>query len=89
MYSGKIKEAANGRRRGIGCQERETEEVVSQRRFQGDVQVDEQSGAAQNGEDEAKGQAYEEKEEALRLTTKGEAFSRNIVNCRSVIPKNF
>src|SRR4029450_2594284 len=66
LYACKIKETTNGGRRGARSEARSTLQVVAQRRFTRNVQVDEQSGAAQNGQNQAQRQADEE-EAALRI----------------------
>jgi hypothetical protein len=53
LYACKIKETANGRWRCAFGQARSTFQVIAQRRFARDVQIDEQSGAAPNGQDKA------------------------------------
>jgi len=62
MYACKVKEAANGSGRCALGEERQAFQVVAKRSFAKHVQVNEQSGATQNGEDEAKRKA--DKEEA-------------------------
>jgi len=59
LYACKIKETANGGWRRARREARETFEVVAQRRFARDVQIDEQTGAAQVREDEAQKAADE------------------------------
>ena len=50
----------------LASKQRETLEVVTERRFARDVQIDEQNGAAQDGQDQAQRKA--DKEEAtLRI----------------------
>ena len=67
-YASKIKETANGGRRSVGGKERRTQKVVTQRRIQEHVQIDEQNRAAQNGEDETKREANSKPKEELSFT---------------------
>jgi hypothetical protein len=62
LYACKIKETADGRWRGAGSEARQTLQVVAQRGFTRNVQINEQSGAAPNGQDKA--QRKTDKEEA-------------------------
>ena len=60
MYACEIKETTNG---GGGCargKTRKTFKIVAQGGFAKHVQVNEQSGASQNGQDQAKKTAQEE-----------------------------
>ena len=66
VYACKIKETTNGCRRCARGQTRQAVQVVAQRRFTRNVQIDEQSGAAQNGQDQAQRETDKEKA-ALRL----------------------
>src|SRR6266446_10940666 len=62
----KIEETANGRRRGACSQTQRTLSIVTERCFARDVQVDEQSGAAQNGQNQA--QRKTDKETTLKIS---------------------
>src|SRR6516164_1828050 len=66
MYACKIEKSSNGSRRCARGEERQAFQVVAQRCFVEHVQVNEQNGAPQNGEDEAEGQT-DKKEAALKL----------------------
>ena len=66
LYACKVKETTNGRWRGTRGEARKKLEVVAQRRFARNVQIDEQSGTAQNGQDQAERETDTE-EAALRL----------------------
>jgi hypothetical protein len=68
MYARKIKETTNGSGRCACGQARQAFQVVAQGRFARNVQVDEQGGAAQNGEDKAQGKTDTEAEEEVELT---------------------
>ena len=59
LYACKIKETANGGWHSARREARETLEVIAQRRFARDVQIDEQTGAAQDGQDQAQKAADE------------------------------
>src|SRR5215475_1696531 len=75
MYACKIKETKNGSRR-CACRETwQAQGVIAQRRFARDVQVNEQSRAAQNGQDQAQGET--DKEEAALKLAKGLANKQN------------
>jgi hypothetical protein len=67
MDACKIKETANGSRRCACGEARQAFQVVAQRGLARDVQIDEQSGAAQNGEDEAQGEADKQAQEEVEL----------------------
>jgi hypothetical protein len=69
LYASEIKEAANGSRRCACHETRQAEGVIAQRRFARNVQVDEHSGAPQNGQDEAEGET--DKDEAALKLAKG------------------
>jgi hypothetical protein len=66
MCACKIKETANGSRRCACGEARQAFQVVASGRFAKFVQVNEQSGAPQNGQDEAQGETDKE-EPALKL----------------------
>ena len=72
LYACKIKETTNGRWRSTRGEARKALEVVTERCFAGDVQIDEQSRAAQNGQDQAQRKTDEE-EAALRICRSFEA----------------
>jgi hypothetical protein len=61
VYACKIKETTNGRWRGSCGEARKELEIVAQGRFAKHVQINEQSGAAQNGQDQAQRKADKEK----------------------------
>jgi collagenase-like PrtC family protease len=61
MYACKIKETANGSRRSACSKTRQEVEVLAQRSFAEHVQVDEQTRASQNGQNQAKRETDEEK----------------------------
>ena len=85
LYACKIKETTNGRWRGARGEARKALEVVAQRRFARNVQIDEQSGAAQNGQDQA--QRKTDKEEAAlrnaswRLLSVDRLFALSAMTC--------
>jgi hypothetical protein len=60
LYACKIKETTNGRWRSTRGEARKALEVVTERCFAGDVQIDEQSRAAQNGQNQAQRKTDEE-----------------------------
>jgi hypothetical protein len=60
MYACEIKETTNGGGRGARGKTRKTFKIVAQGCFAKHVQVNEQSGASQNGQDQAKETADEE-----------------------------
>jgi hypothetical protein len=66
LYAGKIKETTNGCWRSTRGKARKALQIVAQRRFARNVQIDEQSRAAPNGQDKAKRKTDEE-EAALRV----------------------
>src|SRR6266446_1645330 len=66
LYACKIKETTNAGRRGPCGQARQTLEVFAQRRIERNVQIDEQNGASQNGQDQAQEIAHEKAKAALR-----------------------
>jgi hypothetical protein len=66
LYAGEIKETTNGCRRCTRCQTRQAFQVVTEGRFAEHVQVNEQNGAPQNGQDEAQRETDKE-EAALKL----------------------
>lgn len=66
LYTCKIKETTNGRWPSTRGEARKALEVVAERRFARSVQIDEQSGAAPNGQDQAQRETDKEKA-ALRL----------------------
>jgi hypothetical protein len=66
LYACKIKETTNGRWRRSRSQARSTFQVLVERCIARDVQIDEQKGAAQNGQDQAQRKA-DKAEAALRI----------------------
>jgi hypothetical protein len=60
MYACKIKETTNGCRGCARGKTRKAFKIVAQRRFAKHAQINEQSGASQNGQDQAKETAEEE-----------------------------
>jgi hypothetical protein len=66
LYACKIKETTNGRWRSARGKARKALDVVAERRFVRNVQIDEQSGAAQNGQNQAQRKA-DKKEAALKI----------------------
>jgi len=66
MYACKIEETTNGCRRGTRGQTGKALEVVTERGFEGNVQVDEQKRAPQDGQDQA--QRIAEAEAALTIS---------------------
>jgi hypothetical protein len=60
-YACKIEETANGSRRGARGQAREAFKIIFEGRFAEHVQINEQSGAAQNGQDQAQRKTDQEK----------------------------
>src|ERR1700751_4458767 len=64
MYACKVKETADGCRRGARGQ---ALEVIVERRFARDVQIHEQGGAAQNGQDQAQRETDAETQEKIAL----------------------
>src|SRR5207248_11746037 len=62
----KIKKTTDGRRCGAFGEARKTLQIIAQRCFARDVQINEQSGAAQNGQDQAQGKTDQE-EAALKI----------------------
>jgi hypothetical protein len=77
LYACKIKETTNGRWRSACGEARKALEVVTERRFARNVQIDEQSGAAQNGQDQAQRKTDKE-EAALRICRSFEANRRTL-----------
>jgi len=69
VYACKIKETVNGCRRRARGQTWEAQGVLAQRRFERNVQIDEQSGAAQNGQDQTQGKTDTEAKEEVDLTS--------------------
>ena len=65
MYACKVKETTNGCRRGARGETRQALEVIVERRFARDVQIDEQSGAAENGEDQAQRETHAKTREKI------------------------
>ena len=59
MYACEIKETTNGGGGGARGKTRQTFKIVAQGRFAKHVQVNEQSGASRNGQDQAKKTAEE------------------------------
>ena len=59
LYACSIKETTNGCWRCACRQTRKALEVIAQGRLAGDVQINEQSGAAQDGQDQAQETAEE------------------------------
>jgi len=59
LYACKIKKTTDGRRCGAFGEARKTLQIIAQRCFARDVQINEQSGAAQNGQDQAQKAAKE------------------------------
>jgi hypothetical protein len=66
LYACKIKETTNGRWRSARSQAWETLQVVTERSFAPNGEVDEQNGVAQDGQDQAQRKA--DKEEAALAT---------------------
>jgi hypothetical protein len=66
LYACKIKETTNGRWCSARGEARKELEVIAERRFARNVQIDEPSGAAQNGQNQAQRETDKEKA-ALRL----------------------
>ena len=61
LYACKIKKTTDGRRCGAFGETRKTLQIIAQRCFARDVQIDEQSGAAQNGQNQAQRKTDKEK----------------------------
>jgi hypothetical protein len=66
LYASKIEETTDGSRRGARGQTGKALEVITERRFEGNVQVDEQKRAPQDGQDQA--QRIAEAEAALTIS---------------------
>ena len=67
MYACKVKETADGCWRGARSQARQALQVIVERRFARDVQIHEQGGAAQNGQDQAQRETDAETQEEIAL----------------------
>ncbi len=77
VYACKIEETTNGCRRCACSEARQTFQVVAQGSFAEHVQVDGQSRAAQNGEDQAQGKADTEAQEEVALTLQVALLARH------------
>ena len=71
-YACKIEETTDGRGCGACRQARATFQVISQRRFERNVPVDEQKRAAQNGQDQTQRQADEKATLKVNRSSTGE-----------------
>ena len=67
LYASKIEETTDGSRRGTRGEAWKALEVVTERRLEEYVQIDEQKRATQNGEDEAQGEADTQEQEEVEL----------------------
>jgi len=74
LYACKIKETTNGRWRRARRETWQTLKVIAQGRFEGNVQVDEQKRAAQNGQN----QAQRKTDEKATLRNRPELNGRTI-----------
>ena len=81
MYACKIEETTNG---SGGCargKARKTFKIGAQGRFAKHVQVNEQSGASQNGQDQAKKIAEEEALRSDGFQTSGDDYRLRVTTC--------